>query len=114
LDREAKRVLADCHNTPPASFDESYHILYHLGMQNYMARHTPAAQTFRENVRAIIDERQITMTELAELVGTSRAGISRILSGADGVTLTRAERIATQLGVELASLLSPRKKVSAR
>lgn len=76
-----------------------------------MASHTPAAQAFRENLRNILDERDMTMTELAEAIGTSRAGISRILSGTDGVTLSRAERIAQALKVTLTDLLASPKKI---
>lgn len=69
---------------------------------------TPAADLFRHNVRFIMDRDGITMQALAERVGTSRPGISRILSGQDGVTLNRAERIAKALGEPLFALLGER------
>lgn len=59
------------------------------------------------NVRRIMDERELTITEVAEEAGTSRPGLSRILSGEDGVTITRAERIAFVLDVKLTELLTP-------
>lgn len=65
-----------------------------------------AADVFRHNVRLLMDDNGLTITALAEKIGTSRAGVSRILSGDDGVTLDRAERIATALGFPLASLLT--------
>lgn len=52
-----------------------------------------------------MDESNITITELAERVGTSRSAMSCILSGRDGVTLERAERIAKSLGVSLSEIL---------
>ena len=64
-----------------------------------------AADRFRQNVRLLMDDRGLTITELAESVGTSRPGLSRILSGQDGVTLERAERIAKALKVRLSDLL---------
>ncbi len=64
-----------------------------------------AAEIFRRNVRLIIDEKGETINHLAIAVGTSRPAMSRILSGIDGVTLDRAERIARALEIPLASLL---------
>lgn len=64
-----------------------------------------AAERFRKNVRRLMDDRELTITELAEAVGTSRPGLSRILSGQDGVTLERAERIAKALKISLPDLL---------
>lgn len=69
-----------------------------------------AFETFRANLRSIMDERDLTIQDLAELIGTSRPGLSRILSGAECVTLTRAERIANTLKVSLTDLLTAEKK----
>ena len=66
----------------------------------------PAADIFRKNVRRLMDESEINITALAERVGTSRPGMSRILSGIDGVTIERAERIAKALKTSLPDLLS--------
>jgi len=67
-----------------------------------MSKH--AADLFRENVRAVMEDRELTITELAVKVGTSRPGMSRILAGYDGVTIDRAERIARALKVPLSDL----------
>lgn len=72
-----------------------------------MPAKSPAAEAFRKNVREIMDERGLTITQVAELTGISRPGVSRILSGTEGVTLHRAERIATVLSVPLTELLIP-------
>ena len=64
------------------------------------------AEVFRANVRLLMSDRGITITELAERCGTSRPGLSRILSAKDGVTLDRADRIATALKIPLRELLS--------
>lgn len=65
-----------------------------------------APDVFRTNVRKIMDANGVTMTELAARVGTSRPGVSRILSGEDNVTLPRADRIAKALGCKLTDLLT--------
>lgn len=72
------------------------------GMHAIMSQ--PAADVFRRNVRRVMDERGINITELAEKIGTSRPAMSRILSGIDGVTIDRAERIAKALKQRLADL----------
>ena len=61
-------------------------------MQRIMAKH--AADLFRERVRSMMDDRHLTITDLAEAIGTSRPSMSRILSGDENVTIERAERIA--------------------
>ena len=66
-----------------------------------------ATEIFRKNVREVLEAQDITITELAERVGTSRPAISFILSGVDGVGLDRADRIAKALGFALSELLSP-------
>lgn len=76
-----------------------------------MASH--AADRFRANVRHVMDERGLTITELAERISTSRPGMSRILSGDDGVTLDRAERIAKALKIPLSELISENLKILA-
>lgn len=70
-----------------------------------------SAILFRENVKQILDERGMTITEFAEQVGTSRPSMSRILSGEDGVTIDRAERIAIALNLPLRKLLSENRKI---
>ena len=65
-----------------------------------------ASEVFRKNLKSIIDAQEMTITELAEKVVTSRPSISFILSGDEGVTLDRAERIAKAVGYNLSDLLS--------
>ena len=65
-----------------------------------------ASDVFRKNLRSIIDAQEMTITEVAEKVGTSRPSISFILSGDEGVSLDRAERIAKAVGYNLSELLS--------
>lgn len=77
-----------------------------------MAVNSRAVNIFRANVRAVMAQQGLTITELAEKAGTSRPGMSRILSGDDGVTITRAERIANALGVPLPALLSTVEKIA--
>ena len=73
-----------------------------------MPKRKDAMVTFRNTVREVMDEHDITITELAQRVGTSRSGMSCILSGKDGVTIERADRIAKALGVKLSDLISGR------
>lgn len=74
-----------------------------------MAKESQAARTFRERLAELMKLRGITITELAESTGMSRPGLSRILSGDEGVSLSRAERIAEELGFELVDLLDSEK-----
>lgn len=73
-------------------------------MQPDMASKT--SELFRSNVRLLMRDRGLTITELAERSGTSRPGLSRILAGKDGATLERADKIAKALHVPLRELLS--------
>lgn len=66
-----------------------------------------ATELFRTNVRETMNRKGLTIAKLASLAGTSASGMSCILSGKDGVTLERAERIATALESPLVALLLP-------
>ena len=68
---------------------------------------------FRKNVLAIIEERGMTITQLAELADSSRPAMSRALHGFDGITLERADRIARALGLDLSDLLQKKFKIPA-
>jgi transcriptional regulator with XRE-family HTH domain len=70
-----------------------------------------AAEIFRVNLRAIMVERGLTIQQLADLVGTARPNMSRILSGKEGLSIDRAEHMAEALGVELTDLLSSVEKI---
>ena len=69
------------------------------------------AEIFRRNVRRILDQRDMSMEELALLSKTKRPNISRILSGSEQVTLERAGRIAKALKLDLSDLLSSKQKI---
>lgn len=64
-----------------------------------------AAEAFRENVRSLMSEQGISIRGLGEITGMSYAGLSRVLSGHQTLTIPRAERIANALGVELSDIL---------
>lgn len=65
-----------------------------------------AMQTFIENINRMLRERGLTQTQFAALVGTKQPSISKILRGEEEVSLSRAEKWADALGVELAELVS--------
>ena len=65
-----------------------------------------AIDVFRKNVRMVLDAHEMTITDLADKVGTSRPSISFILSGSEGVSINRAERISKALGFKLSDMLS--------
>ena len=67
------------------------------------------ADTFRRNLARLLEERGMTMNELALLAETKRPAISRILSGKEQVTLERAGRIAKALKVDLVDLIATRR-----
>jgi len=59
------------------------------------------------NIRRHLDRRGLTITQLAELAGISRVGLSRVLGGHEGVTIERLSRIADVLEVPVWTLLRP-------
>lgn len=64
-----------------------------------------AMNTFLTNLDRIRKERGLTQSELADLLGTTQSGVSRLLNGGEDVTLSRCEKIARTLGVTLVELL---------
>ncbi len=65
-----------------------------------------AMQTFIDNINRIRAERGMTQADLAAVVGTKQPSVSKILRGEEEMTLTRAEKWADALGVDLAELVS--------
>ncbi len=65
-----------------------------------------AAEILRNNLRAIMVERKLTIQDLADIAGTKRPNMSRILAGNEGLSIARAERIAEALGLTLADLIT--------
>lgn len=61
---------------------------------------------FVANVNAIIDDGDLSVSEVARRAGISRPNLSRVLSGLDGCTIERAEKIASAVGVPLEDLLA--------
>ncbi len=53
--------------------------------------------SFSENLKAAMDERQVTQTQLAGMVGISKSSISQYLSGKHEPIQTVAKRIADAL-----------------
>lgn len=68
-------------------------------------------EAFRENLADEIERREIVLQTMADELGMSRPGLSRVIHGHDGITIERAERIADYLGVPLTRLLRIREKV---
>lgn len=57
-----------------------------------------AMNQFAQQIREIIEQQGLTLTAAAQAIGMDRGNLSRILSGKEGVTLDRAERIANAFG----------------
>lgn len=72
-----------------------------------------AMNTFANNVKLALAEKKISMNELARRLEMDSGNLSRILSCKEGVTLERAERIATALETQLWRLLKNSEKISA-
>lgn len=75
---------------------------------------SPASELFRKNLVAVLRERGMSQNELAEMIGTSRPAISKIISGVEGVTLDRADRIATALDFTLSELLEEKLRIPVK
>lgn len=72
---------------------------------------------FCENLERIRQERGLTQSDLADLLGTKQSGVSRLLNGGEDVTLSRCERIAEMLQVDVKELIfgeSPKKSKNHR
>jgi len=54
-----------------------------------------------ERICSLMEEKQISRSELAERLKTSKAYITKILNGQPNMTITTLEKIAVALGVEL-------------
>ena len=60
---------------------------------------------FCENLDRIRKERGLTQAGLADLIGTRQSAVSRLLSGGEDITLSRCERIAEILEVDVQTML---------
>lgn len=70
-----------------------------------------ASELFRKNLKTAIRERGTTQSKLAEAVGTSESAISNIISGSQGVTIERADKIAKALDFTLSELLEEKLRI---
>jgi UDP-N-acetylglucosamine 1-carboxyvinyltransferase len=72
---------------------------------------------FCENLERIRQERGLTQSDLADLLGTKQSAVSRLLNGGEDVTLSRCERIAEMLQIDVKELIfgeSPKKSKNHR
>jgi transcriptional regulator with XRE-family HTH domain len=70
-------------------------------------QHPPASKTVRDFVRRVeakMKAANIGVADLAALTGLSRQYIYRVLNGEHVPTLTVAEKIAKELGLQIATL----------
>lgn len=64
-----------------------------------------AYQTFRGNLRTLMEKCGMTQREMCDLAGIYPADLSRILTGKSEPRLSTAQKIAQTLGVRVADLL---------
>lgn len=64
---------------------------------------------FSANLRRLMDERGLTQTELARLIGVKPWTVWKYLDGQNEPSLARLEEIATALSTSVAKLLAPKK-----
>jgi len=110
---EATKGVHSCQRfTQPsaAHLNQPYRIVY-IGAMQSMPVNSEALLAFRENVRDILERREISIATMAEDLKMSRPGLSRVLHGHESLSIQRAEKIAKFLGVPLAKLIV-RKKLS--
>lgn len=64
-----------------------------------------ASEIFCQNLKDVVEQRHLKISELAKMVGIARPTMSDIINGKENVTLNRAQRIAQAIEVPLTSLL---------
>lgn len=69
-----------------------------------------ATNTFRDNLRSLMDSREISQRELAKKAGTGYPNLNRVLQGKQNVTLELADRIADALDISLTELLAKKSR----
>jgi len=72
-----------------------------------------AADTFRDNLRHIMEVRGVSQRELALRANTSHPGINRILQGKQTPTIDLADRLADALEIPLSALLQKKSRKAA-
>lgn len=73
-----------------------------------------AADTFRNNLRHIMEVRGVSQRDLALRAQTSYSGINRILQGKQTPTIDLADRLADSLEIPLSVLLEKKSKRAAK
>ena len=66
---------------------------------------------FRNNLKKALVAQGMTHQQLADAAGVRRTSISKILSGIEGVSLDRADRLAQAVGIPLSDLISSNFKI---
>lgn len=69
---------------------------------------------FRENIRAAMATRGVSLRELGQRLGTSHSYVAKVLGGDTVPSLDRCEQIANALEVPLAWLISRPQKNAAK
>jgi transcriptional regulator with XRE-family HTH domain len=69
-----------------------------------------ATNTFRENLRQVMETRDISQRDLAKQAGTGYPNLNRVLQGKQNVTLELADRIADALDISLTELLAKKSR----
>ena len=72
-----------------------------------MSQHSQVLQHVSHNVRYFRDLKHLSQQQLADLAGVSRRMIAGIESGQDNISLAKLSLIASGLGVDFATLVSP-------
>lgn len=63
-------------------------------------------QLFVANVNAVIEAEGLSVSEIARRADVARPELSKLLNGLGGLTIERAEKIATAIGVPLDVLIA--------
>lgn len=72
-----------------------------------MKANSPESDAFRSNVLRLMDEREVSLRDIASEIGGDFASLHRLLNGKQDCTISRASRIAKFFGVPLGDLLRP-------
>jgi transcriptional regulator with XRE-family HTH domain len=70
-----------------------------------MSKLPSKTEIFVANVNALVDGGEISISEIARRAGVNRVNVSLLLSGKQGVTIERAEKIAKAIALPLEDLI---------
>jgi transcriptional regulator with XRE-family HTH domain len=68
---------------------------------------------FAEQIKEWMNREGMTLRAVAAMIGMDHGNLSKILSGQQGVTITRAEEIANRCGFEFCVNLKKSEKIGA-